>query len=475
MDKGLSKEAKSATAYTLASVISRGLAIISMPIFTRIMSPSDIGVVNLYTSWYSMVSIVSTLALTSGGYSLAMREFDDRRDAYESSVLALTTIMALLIGALLLAFTGFFVDLTGLSPTLLGLMFVGLLVSPAWDFWTLRQRFEYKFRLSFVLSVLSAVLATALSVGAVLLASSQQAQVDLAETRLTANYLVVYGFAGVMWCILMARGRTLYDRRFWRFSLGLSLPLIGYSIASQILNVSDRVMIASMVGEAETGIYGVLYTASSISLFLWSSINSSFIPYLFQHIDEEGHAGIRGTSTALLGVFSLVSILISWMAPEIIGVLATDEYLSAVSIMPPIAAGVFLTSLSNMYSNVLVFYKKTKYIMFAAVGAAAVNIGLNLVAIPAFGYGAAAYSTLVSYVVLAASQYAWAVRACRQAGRELAVYEDGKLALIAVLAMAATMLGVFLYCMDVVRYIACALLVVVAVCLFLHSKKAKGE
>ena len=473
MARGLSKEARSATAYTLASVISRGLAVISMPIFTRIMSPADIGVVNLYTSWYSMISIVSTLALTSGGYSLAMREFADRRDAYESSVLVLTSIMALVIGGAFLAFSGFFVELTGLSPTLLGLMFVGLLVSPAWDFWTLRQRYEYKYRLSFALSILSAVLSTALSVCAVLFVSSQQMQADLAEVRLIANYLVIYGFAGAMWCVLMLRGRTLYNRRFWKFSLNLSLPLIGYSIASQVLNVSDRVMIANMVGEAETGIYGVLYTASSISLFLWSSINSSFIPYLYQHIDEEGHVGIRSTSTALLGVFSLVSILISWMAPEIIAVLATDEYLSAVQIMPPIAAGVFLTSLSNMYSNVLVFYKKTKYIMFAAIGAAVVNIALNLVAIPVFGYGAAAYSTLFSYVVLAVSQYAWATRACRQAGRKLPVYEDGKLATIASVSMVATMLGIFLYSMDAIRYATCALLLIAAVYLLLYSKKSR--
>ena len=470
----LSKEARSATAYTLASVISRGLAIVSMPIFTRIMTPADIGVVNLYTSWYSMISIVSTLALTSGGYSLAMKEFAEKRDAYESSVLALTTIMAFIVGSAFLAFTGFFVGLTGLSPTLLALMFVGLLVSPAWDFWTLRQRFEYRYRLSFVLSVLSAVLATALSVGAVLFVSSQQAQVNLAEARLVANYCVIYGFAGFMWCVLMARGRTFYDRRFWRFSLSLSLPLIGYSIANQILNVSDRVMIANMVGETETGIYGVLYTASSISLFFWSSINSSYIPYLFQHIDDEGHDGVRETSTALFGTFSLVSVLISWMAPEIIMVLATEEYLSAVSTMPPIAAGVFLTSMSNMYSNILVYYKKTKYIMFAAVGAAVVNVLLNLVAIPIFGYGAAAYSTLISYVVLAVSQYAWANRACKEAGRKMAVYEDGKLALLAVISMVATMLGIPLYSMDFIRYAACILLVVAAVCLFLRSKRMRG-
>lgn len=403
--KGMSVEVKSATVYTLSSVFSRGLAIISMPIFTRIMSSADIGVVNLYTSWYSMISIVSTLALTSGGYSLAMKEFDGERDAYESSVLTLTTIMALVIGGGLVLLSPWVSPAIGLSPQLIFLMAFGLLVMPAWDFWNLRQRFEYKYKLSFALSVGSAVLATVASVGAVLLVSSQpELNVKLSEARLSANYLVVYGLSAVMWILLMVRGKRFYDRRFWKFSLNLSLPLIGYSIASQVLSVSGRVMISSMVGDAETGVYGVLYSASSIALFLWSAINASFIPYLFRNIDTEGHRGIRRASNLLLAVFALVSVLISWLGPEIIKVLATDEYLASITLMPPIAAGVFLTSISNLYSNILVYYKKTKYIMFAAIAAAVVNVALNLVAIPLFGYGAAAYTTLASYIILAVSQ-----------------------------------------------------------------------
>ena len=472
--KGMSVEVKSATVYTLSSVFSRGLAIISMPIFTRIMSSADIGVVNLYTSWYSMISIVSTLALTSGGYSLAMKEFDGERDAYESSVLTLTTIMALVMGGGLVLLSPWVSPAIGLSPQLIFLMAFGLLVMPAWDFWNLRQRFEYKYKLSFALSVGSAVLATAASVGAVLLVSSQpELNVKLSEARLTANYLVVYGLSAVMWILLMVRGKRFYDRRFWKFSLNLSLPLIGYSIASQVLSVSDRVMISSMVGDAETGVYGVLYSASSIALFLWSAINSSFIPYLFRNIDTEGHRGVRNVSTLLLAVFALVSVLISWLGPEIIKVLATDEYLAAITLMPPIAAGVFLTSISNLYSNILVYYKKTKYIMFAAIAAAVVNVALNLVAIPLFGYGAAAYTTLASYIILAVSQWAWATRACRERGRIVSVYEDGKLGALSLACIAATMAGIILYQTNVLRYAACAALLGLVAFLSVKAKTSR--
>ena len=79
---------KSAIVYLFATVFTRGLAIITTPIFTRIMTTDQVGVVNLYSSWYSMITVVSTLALTSGGFSIALHEFEKERDQYVSSVLS---------------------------------------------------------------------------------------------------------------------------------------------------------------------------------------------------------------------------------------------------------------------------------------------------------------------------------------------------------------------------------------------------
>ena len=89
--------AKSAIVYTISSVFTRGLAIISVPIFTRLMTTDQIGVVNIYNSWYSLISAFATLSLTSGGFAVAMKDYSDRRDEYESSILTLTSIVAIVI------------------------------------------------------------------------------------------------------------------------------------------------------------------------------------------------------------------------------------------------------------------------------------------------------------------------------------------------------------------------------------------
>ena len=128
-------------------------------------------------------------------------------------------------------------------------------------------------------------MASVLSVVAVLGANSVEHE-NIAEVRLYANYLVVYGVAAVIWVCLFWKGKTLYNKEYWKLSLSLSIPLIGYSIAAQILSVSDRMMISQMVNNSAVGIYSTLYTVSSLSLMLWQAIHASFVPCLFQNIES---------------------------------------------------------------------------------------------------------------------------------------------------------------------------------------------
>ena len=78
-----------------------------------------------------------------------------------------------------------------------------------------------------------------------------------------------------------------------------------------------------------------------------------------------------------MGAYAIVAALLTFFAPEIVRTLATEEYYEAIYIMPPIAGGVFLTCVSNMYSNIMIYYKKTQYIMYASIAAAATNVVLN--------------------------------------------------------------------------------------------------
>ena len=316
----------------------------------------------------------------------------------------------------------------------------------------MRQRYEYKYRSAGGVSIISAVLAAGVSVCAVLWASKLGIQ-HLGEVRLFSNYFVQLSVAFVLWIYIFCRGRTFYSRRFWHFSLALSIPLIGNSFASQILSVSDRVMIGRIIDSSAVGIYSTLYTVSSISLLIWNSINAAFVPFLFNNLEKrEKRQQIRSLANGLLAIFSIMAFLMTAVAPEIVRILATKEYYEAIYIMPPIAAGVFLTSVTNLYSNVLIYYKKTKFIMISTIIAAIVNVILNYFGIQKFGYQAAAYTTLIAYVIHALIQGTISTKVHRAVTGNNSVYDTKIIFGLGAFTILSCLICIPLYSNIVIRY-----------------------
>lgn len=465
-------EVKSATVYTFSTLFSRGLAIITVPIFTRLMTTSQIGIVNLYNSWYSMISAIATLSLTSGGYVVALREYESNRDGYQSSVLSLTSLISLLLVGVYLVNPSLWSKLLGLPSGLIILMLIGFLFAPARDFWLARQRYEYKYKLSGFVMMGSALIASLLSILTVIKLSAVDENL-VAEGRLYSNYLIIYGVSAVIWFCTMLKGKTFFNKEYWKLSLSLSLPLVGYSVASQILTVSDRMMISQMVGNSAVGIYSTLYTVSSLSLLVWQAVHSSFVPYIFRNI-ENGVDGIKRVSSQLMTFYAAVAVLMTFLAPEIVRILATEEYYEAIYIMPPIAAGVFFTSFANLYSDIAVYYKKTKYVMYPAIIAAVSNLILNYIFIKIYGYMAAAYTTLFSYILFALFQGVWAKKICKEYGIESGtIYNDKYMIALAVITTLISLSGILFYDNTILRYGVVILLAVV--CAVIGKKVIKNK
>lgn len=425
------------------------------------MTTDQIGVVNIYNSWYSLISAFATLSLTSGGFAVAMKDYSDRRDEYESSILTLTSIVAIVIALVYAVAPMFWQNMLGLPNALIILMLIGFLFAPARDFWLSRQRYEYKYKLAGAVSVLTAIVATFASIFAVIFASNKHFE-ETALVRLFSNYIIIYGVAAVIWLYLLLKGKKFYCKEYWKMSLAISIPLIGYNIAGQVLNVSDRMMIGRLVNNSAVGIYGTLYTVSSLSLLVWQAINASFVPYLFQNIDKKEH-NIKQISNMLLEAYAVIAVLLTFFAPEIVKILATKEYYEAIYIMPSIAAGVFFTSYANLYSNIAVYYKESKYVMYPAIVAAILNLVLNYVFIKMFGYMAAAYTTLFSYIILAILQVIWSAKVCKGNNNEINnIYDNKRMLLLAIVTTVVSLMAIPLYSNTFVRYLFIAIGIVVA-------------
>lgn len=463
---------KSALGFFVAVVLSRGIGLITTPIFTRLMTPEEIGVVTTFTSWYSLLMSITTLSLTSGGYTIGLNDFSEDRDNYVSSVLFLTSIFAGAFCIVFLIAPTFWANLLQLPMGLIILILVGVMFEPAKSLWMSRQRFEYKYKLSGIMSIFCSVLSAVLAVIAVRGANLSN-KISASEARLYATYSVQFIVSIVIWINTFYKGRKPTNVAYWKFSLKLSLPLVGYAIASQILSTSDRIMIGRLVGQREVGIYGIIYTVSSLSLMIWTAVNGSFEPYLYQNIGKKNDE-IRKISSRILVLYGIFEVMLVLCAPEIVKILATEEYYEAIYLMPPISAGVFFIAIANMYSDIFVYLKDTKFIMICTAIAATINVVSNYIFISAYGYAASAYTTLASYIVMALLLViAVKKKYEKKSEKKFDLYDNRKILIVSIIVVAISMACVFIYDYIVLRIILFIVLASVALIGWKRVKKQK--
>ncbi len=398
--EALPKQVKATIAFTLANTITQGLTLIVTPIFVRIMSTSEIGIVTNFNSWATLLGIVVNMMLYGNSYVIAINEYPNEKDQYTSCALFISMISTIVFFAIYCIAPSTFQRLLGVERNLIILMFVGFMFLPATLMWLARQRFEYKYISVLLVSVGAAICATGLSVISVLYADTFG--VDKASARLYATYFINV-LVGVFFTIrIYAKGKSVINKRFIKFIAVVNSPMIIHALAKNLLDVSDRVMIANLVGKSEAGIYGTLYSICTLIMVLWNAINTAILPYMFSEMNqiEIKRDSLRKVVNLLLIGFSAITLLFVLVAPEIIRIFTIKVYFTGIGIVPPVISGCFLTAVYSMFGNVLLFNKKTTSIMISTLCGGAVNVLLNYLLIPVFGYQVAAYTTIVGYYVL---------------------------------------------------------------------------
>jgi len=155
----------------------------------------------------------------------------------------------------------------------------------------------------------------------------------------------------------------------------------------------------------EVGIYSVSYSISQYSIITPISLFFlSFNPLSIIAWEKEGEKAtkkfiVQGTRYFLLLCIPVV-IGISVLRNLILSVLSTQDYYEGAKIIPLVALGVFFFGLMQIFDAGLCLQKKTYINMSSVTLSGILNLGLNFLLIPRYGYVAAALTTLISYAFL---------------------------------------------------------------------------
>ena len=116
-------------------------------------------------------------------------------------------------------------------------------------------------------------------------------------------------------------------------------------------------------------------------------------------MNKKNYNEIQRKASIYIEGISFIAAFIILAAPELMMILAPRNYWPGINIVAIIVLGTYFSSIYTLPAGVEYFHKKTNYIAIGTFSVAILNIILNSIYIPKYGYVAAAYTTLISYVL----------------------------------------------------------------------------
>lgn len=376
--------------YFVATLFNKGIAFLTVPIFTRLLSTSDYGIVTTYSSWVDILTVVLSLALYMA-IRIAFVDYKEEKAAFLNTVITFTLCLSIGVGVLSLLIGRV---INGLGSVIIIMAVIqGTASALLMDYQQyLMMDFRYVKRSLYM--ALPNFLAVLFSILVIYCMHFDKVYLG----RIIPTAIVYFGFGAVIVVTVYRKSRPSINKEYLKYGLAISLPLVFHGIALNILSLSDRTMITVLADASQTGIYSLVYNFSMIAAVLTTALDGAWLPWFMNKVTAGEIQIINKCASDYIKVMTYAMVALILVGPEILKLLVDKTYWEGISIIPPIVLANYFIFAYTFYVNVEHIHKKTAGITINTLIAAAINIILNFVFIPKYGYVAAAYTTLVSYI-----------------------------------------------------------------------------
>jgi O-antigen/teichoic acid export membrane protein len=237
-------------------------------------------------------------------------------------------------------------------------------------------------------------------------------------------YFIVYlkiGYMGWVWSMFITETLTflsfiyplwiknklypnfLFRRNTMKKHLKIGLPLVPHTSAFFLLDFSDRLVMLKMgVSTANIGLYDFAYKFAGYARVFSESIHQASTPLLIKSFKKDGESNFLRDIIFLENyIVAFVSFTIAIWLKEIFSIMVNNEELNSTYNM-----GINLTMAyvyKPMYTamaTVFYYYEKTKEFWKISFTAGVVNIVLNIIFIPIYGFKAAVFTTFLAFLFI---------------------------------------------------------------------------
>lgn len=174
------------------------------------------------------------------------------------------------------------------------------------------------------------------------------------------------------------------------------------SLLFYVLDFSDRFIMNELLTLSDVGIYSLGYKIGSlINIILIVPFCYVWAPFRMEYLNNIDNKEFTSKVFSYFSLIGFVMVLfITLFGKEIISIFITNaKYDNAIIIIPIIMLSILFYGFQNILDLGIYLEKKIYYYMLISVTVIVINVILNYILLPKFGYMAAAYTTLFSYLI----------------------------------------------------------------------------
>ena len=410
----LRRLATTGAAYTAASILSKVIAVVLLPLYTRYLTPADYGAAEVMFAAVVTASIVVRFGLIEAVLRFYYVEGEDPRRVVSSSFAALFWLSTVAVVVLMpfakpiseALLDGSPAEMARISATQLGqISIAGLWVLTMSEFLLTMFRLEERARAYFVTTILNVLGTIALTV--VLVVGVGDGARGLLLASYGAGAATVLILIALQWRSLSLR----FDRALLRRLLRFGLPTMPAEVSLYALNFVDRLIIVRSLGLTEAGLYSLAVKFAQAVNVIVRGFQLAWPPLAYSIRDDDEARRAYATIVTLFTAGCAFVVTGMWLFSRwIVRLLAAPEFFASYKAVGLISTAVTLYALYLVLVVILGRTGRTEFNLPATLAALVANVALNLLLVPPLGIVGAGLALVASYVVVLVLMYAFTQR-----------------------------------------------------------------
>jgi O-antigen/teichoic acid export membrane protein len=406
--------------YGLSSIVARFINFFFVPIYTRILNPGNYGLATELLAYIALLQVILTFGLETGYFRYANKE---KKDA---GLLFSTTVTWLLVS--LGAFLGILFFVSGAISSFMEhpaiyLRYVGLIL--ALDCFTAiffaRLRYENKawlfaiFKSIKILSEVGFNLALFFLMPKYLALHPDSFILKLIPAKPDYGYILfAILLSGIVSLILflpqILKTRLNFSKDLWKKIMLYSLPLMIAGLPGVANDYVDRILFRYFSPSTspwldQLGIYSaVMKLAVFITLFV-QMFRYAAEPFFFASAEKDNMRKTYADVMKYFVAFCMVLFLGIAFYADIFALILGKDYRGGMGVLPLVLLANILLGVSFNLSMWYKLSEHTRYAIYITLIGLAVTVILDVLFMPVYGYYAAAWSRLISYVIMIMISY----------------------------------------------------------------------